>query len=94
MPRVLRAGVHPERCPTCGGVMSLPIQGRKTGVWIRTCTVEDCRQQTITNTPPAGVAGRGPIGTTLVDVELPFDLSAALRETLDGKLSGAGERGE
>lgn len=68
----LRAGVNPERCPTCGEAMSLPHRGRKTGTWIRTCSA--CQQQTIATAPPPPVVSRGPVrgSARAVDVELPF----------------------
>lgn len=95
MTRPLRAGAHPERCPTCGDAMSLPIRGRKTGTWIRTCTAEACKQQTITTTAPAPVAQAAPIvgRARPVDVRLPFGPfnARALADRLDWKARAAGE---
>lgn len=92
-------GPDPEICnavhPTqgiCGGPMSPPHKGPRTGIWIRTC--RDCLSTTGTTEPPAWVLRRtafelpvpGPMFTPIETIARPT------RHEFDARQRQSGER--
>lgn len=64
-------GPDPTVCEVCGGRMLPPIQGRRTGLWIRSC--RDCGDQTHTReAPPTQRAPTLPPRAGMLPFE-PFD---------------------
>lgn len=91
-PNVCNAA-HPTR-GICGGRMSTPIRGPRTGLWLRTCV--ECLRTTGTTDAPPNVGDRGPIGFARAG-DLPFTtMETIARRTVedirDARQRQTGER--
>lgn len=73
----------------CGGRMSPPIRGTRTGLWLRTC--RDCMQTTGTTEAPANTKDRVPIGFARTG-EIPFTTMETIARRTSQDLRDARQR--
>jgi ssDNA-binding Zn-finger/Zn-ribbon topoisomerase 1 len=90
---VLTAGAEMTRCPSCGGPMSSPIQGRRTRRWLRHCVdAAACGDTTITDEAPTPMLRPRPAHVYRA-AGLPLAPLEALATTIGARLREPGEEG-